>query len=69
MRGAITDHTYARPLTYDEMIPPHLTDHTYLHPSKDQPIFIDQQYADDVGWIFYITIPDKQITERDITKV
>ncbi len=29
------------------MIPPHLIDHTYSHPSQDQLIVIDQQYADD----------------------
>ncbi len=51
MRGEITDHTYARPITYDEMIPPHITDHTYLHPLKDQPVVIGQQYTDDTGWI------------------
>ncbi len=33
------------------MIPPHITDHTLSHPSKDHPLFIDQQYADDIGWI------------------
>ncbi len=50
LRGEITDHTYARPITY-EMIAPHIIDHTYSHPSKEQPILIDQQYADDIGWI------------------
>ncbi len=29
LRGEITDHTYARPITYDEMIAPHIIDHTY----------------------------------------
>ncbi len=29
LRGEITDHTYARPITYDEMITPHMIDHTY----------------------------------------
>ncbi len=51
LRGEITDHTYARPITYNEMIAPHIIDHAYSHPSKDQPVLIDQQYADDVGWI------------------
>ncbi len=33
------------------MIPRHITDHTNSHPSKDQPVFINQQYTDDIGWI------------------
>ncbi len=51
LKGEITDHTYARPITYDKMIAPHIIEHTYSHPSKKQSILINQQYADDIGWI------------------
>ncbi len=36
---------------YDEMITPHIIDHTYSNPSKEQPVLIDEQYSDDIGWI------------------
>ncbi len=46
------DHSYARPLhttAAEEHLPDSLKDHTYA--SRDRSLLIDQQYADDTGWI------------------
>ena len=51
MKGEETEHNYARSITHEEIITPQLRDHTYSRPPIEQPIVINQQYADDIGWV------------------
>lgn len=45
------DHTYAKiNPTSESILPPHLRDHNYSI-KQENNITIDQQYADDIGWI------------------
>ncbi len=50
-RGEITDHTYARPIIYEEMKPRHLTDHTVgvLQANCLSPMFFTMYIAKIVG--------------------
>ena len=46
------DHSYSKPHhshTAEDFLPDPLKDHTYS--SRDRSLLIDQQYADDTGWI------------------
>ena len=51
MKGEGTEHNYARSITHEEIITPQLRDHTYSRPPMEQPIVINQQYADNIGWV------------------
>ena len=51
LKGEIGDHDYAMREAYEELIPPHLMEHSYSEPTNEQPIIINQQYADDIGWV------------------
>ncbi len=33
------------------MIPPELYDHSYANIPHEEPFTLDQQYADDIGWM------------------
>ena len=45
------DHTYTKPnINAEDLLPESLKDHTYSTP-VDNTLLIDQQYADDTGWI------------------
>ena len=47
-----TDHQYAQPpwTSAEDLLAHHIKDHTYSSPSENS-ITINQQYADDIGWI------------------
>ena len=51
LKEDIGDHNYAKHGTHEDTIPPIMAEHAYSLPSHHQPILIDQQYADDIGWI------------------
>ena len=51
LKGEIGDHDYAMREAYEELIPPHLMEHSYSQPTNEHPIIINQQYADDIGWV------------------
>ena len=54
------DHTYTSNRRVENFIPPEIQDHLYCKPPKEFPLLIDQQYADDIGWISTA----KHITDR-----
>ena len=51
LKGDIGDHNYAKQGTYEDIYPPIMIEHSYSKPPHQQPILIDQQYADDIGWV------------------
>ena len=51
MKGEETEHKYARSITHEEIITSQLRHHTYSRPTIEQPIVINQQYVDDIGWV------------------
>ena len=45
------EHSYAMPIEKKEPPPPHLEAHNYSIPTPRNTVNIDQQYADDIGWV------------------
>jgi hypothetical protein len=47
----LIDHTYNKTNPESEITPQHLHDHNYHKPNPARKLNIDQQYADDIGWV------------------
>ncbi len=54
LKGEIPeDHNYCRKDAFkrEDLIPPELYDHSYAKIPHEEPFTLDQQYADDIGWM------------------
>ena len=65
-RSTITEeHNYSKvPINSEDLLQEHLKHHTYKLP-KEKGLLIEQQYADDTGWVAVnASIEQKKIMER-----